>query len=162
MGIISFKLQIKNPSKSLEETEIFRLEKNSYFGEAALLSSRQPATVTVISESAKCLRMNKSVSDELVKVALENQSSMSKIIGEIVINQIPLFNVLAYSNKQSLLRAMSYSNYLPHKYICHQGMVANRFFIVIMGTCKVTVNTSDDVETEVSILRPGDYFGKRV
>jgi len=103
--------------------------------------------------------MSKTVSDELVLAALENQSAMSQFIGEIVLNQIQLFNVLTYSNKQKLMSAMSYASFLPNRYICRQGVIGNRLFILIKGTCRVTVNTSEGIETEVSLIRPGDYFG---
>ncbi len=140
--------------------EIARLEKNAHFGEIALLTSEpRSATITVVSDWAKCLKMTKSVFDSLVITSNAIQNENRRIIGRDVLETVPLFSSMAPANRKKLLDCMLPMTYMPGSYICRQGTSGNSFFILTEGTCKVTINKDDRAELEVGKLRTGDYFG---
>jgi CRP-like cAMP-binding protein len=73
--------------------EIARLPKNSHFGEISLLTAEpRSATITVVSDWAKCLRMTKASFDQLVFTSSTLQAENRKIIGRDVLDTVPLFN----------------------------------------------------------------------
>ena len=142
--------------------EIVRLGKDSHFGEVSLLTSElRSATVTVISEKAKLLRMMKSKFDELIAATHKVRSASSRMIGKDVLEMVPLFKNLSAMNKKKLLEVMNPVTFPPMSYICRQGTKGNTFFIITEGTCKVTVNADDQKEREVIVLKPGDLFGNK-
>ena len=141
--------------------ELVKLGKNAHFGEISLLTAEpRSATVTVISNEAKCLRMTKARFDELLATTNQIQQENRKLIGRDVLDTVPLFKSLTSSNKKKLLDAMVPMTYHSNSYICRQGTTGNVFFILTEGTCKVTVNTQDGNERETAKLHPGDFFGK--
>lgn len=141
--------------------ELVKLGKNAHFGEISLLTAEpRSATVTVISNEAKCLRMTKARFDELLATTNQIQQENRKLIGRDVLDTVPLFKSLTSSNKKKLLDAMVPMTYHSNSYICRQGTTGNVFFILTEGTCKVTVNTQDGHERETAKLHPGDFFGK--
>ena len=140
--------------------ELAKLGNNAHFGEIALLTAEpRSATVTVISDTAKCLRMTKAKFDELLSTTNKLQAENRRLIGRDVLDAVPLFRTLTAVNKKKLLDAMIPMTYLPSSYICRQGTTGNSFFILTEGHCKVTVNCEDKSEKEVGKLRAGDFFG---
>ena len=141
--------------------ELAKLGNNAHFGEIALLTAEpRSATVTVISETAKCLRMTKAKFEELLATTNKLQAENRRIIGRDVLDTVPLFRSLSAVNKKKLLDAMIPMTYLPSSYICRQATTGNTFFILTDGFCKVTINCEDKTEKEVGRLRPGDFFGE--
>jgi CRP-like cAMP-binding protein len=141
--------------------ELVKLGRNAHFGEIALLTAEpRSATVTVISNDAKCLRMTKQKFDELLVATNQIQAENRKLIGRDVLDTVPLFKSLTSTNKKKLLDAMLPMSYHQNSYICRQGTAGNVFFILTEGTCRITVNTQDGQEREVARLHPGDFFGK--
>lgn len=140
--------------------ELARLPKNTHFGEVALLTAEpRSATITVISDEAKCLKMTKAKFDELLATTNKIQAESRKQIGRDVLDTVPMFKTLTTVNKKKLLEAMIPMTYLPGSYICRQGTTGNTFFILTDGECRVTVNTDDHSEKQVATLRGGDFFG---
>ncbi len=118
------------------------------------------ATIIVLSDEAKCLKMTKQKFDELLATTNRLQVESRKQIGRDVLDTVPLFKSLSNTNKRKLVDAMQQMNYHSMSYICRQGTTGNVFFILTEGSCKVTVNTQDGAEREVAKLHPGDFFGK--
>lgn len=143
--------------------ELTQLKKNAHFGEISLLTAEpRSATITVISETAKCLRMTKAKFDDLLATTNRILAENRKIIGRDVLDTVPLFKSLTSMNKKKLLDVMVPMTYLPNSYICRQGTMGNTFYILTEGTCSITVNNDDKGETEIAKIRPGDFFGKNV
>jgi CRP-like cAMP-binding protein len=141
--------------------ELVKLGRNAHFGEIALLTAEpRSATVTVISNDAKCLRMTKQKFDELLVATNQIQAENRKLIGRDVLDTVPLFKSLTSTNKKKLLDAMLPMSYHQNSYICRQGTAGNVFFILTEGACRITVNSQDGQEREVARLHPGDFFGK--
>jgi CRP-like cAMP-binding protein len=141
--------------------ELARLSNNAHFGEIALLTAEpRSATVTVTSDTAKCLRMTKAKFDELLATTNKLHAENRRLIGRDVLDQVPLFRSLSAVNKKKLLDAMVPMTYLPTSYICRQATTGNTFYIITEGHCRVTVNCEDKTEKEVGKLRAGDFFGK--
>lgn len=156
-------MQRKQNSRDNQEVpkELAVLGKNSYFGEISLLTEEpRSATVTVVSDVAKCLRMTKAKFTELIASTNKYIEQSRAIIGRDVLDMVPLFKTLPASHKSKLLEAMSPVSFLPNTYICRQGTTGNTFYILTDGQCKVTINTEDRREIEVAKLSPGDFFGE--
>eukprot|EP01038_Epipyxis_sp_PR26KG_P011493 gene11493-15396_t len=141
--------------------ELARLGKNSHFGEVALLTSEpRSATITVISNTAKVLRMTKVKFDELLNTTTSLLAENRRIIGKDVLESVALFKSLNHINKKKLLDVMQPISFLANTYICRQGSIGSTFYILTEGTCRVTLNSDDRAEVEVGKLRPGDFFGE--
>lgn len=141
--------------------ELAKLSQNAHFGEIALLTAEpRSATVTVVSDTAKCLRMTKAKFDELLATTNKLHAENRRLIGRDVLDQVPLFRSLSAVNKKKLLDSMIPMTYLPSSYICRQSTAGNTFYIITEGHCRVTVNCEDKTEKEVGKLRAGDFFGK--
>lgn len=141
--------------------ELGRLGVNRYFGEMSLLT-REPrsATVTVCSPTARLLRMTKVVFDEVIAKCNSVNEKNNREIGREVVNKVPLFQTLTAAYRQKILDMMVPMNFVPGTYVCRQGTVGNTFYIIIDGTCKVSVNGADGKENEVAKLGRGDFFGE--
>lgn len=85
--------------------------------------------------------------------------SDKKEIGKEVVNKVPLFQSLSASKRKVILESMRPMNFLPNTYICRQGTSGNTFYIIADGQCRVTVNTGQGSEREVTTLSSGDFFG---
>jgi CRP-like cAMP-binding protein len=151
-----------NPKDPLEAPrELARLGTNSYFGEISLLTAEpRSATITVLSDEAKCLRMTKMQFDSLLATTNQIIEENRKQIGQNVLEAVPLFKSMTLVNKRKLLEVMIPMTYMPGSYICRQGTTGNTFFILTEGSCKVTINSSEHDEKEVARLHPGDFFGE--
>ena len=143
------------------EKDMGRLSKGSYFGEMSLLT-REPrsATVKVFSQTAKLLKMTKDVFDDIVSASNAANARANMIVGREVVNKVPLFQTLTAAYRQKVLDTMTPMGFMPGTYICRQGTLGNTFYIIISGSCKVTVNNPDGKgEKEVAKLEKGDFFG---
>eukprot|EP00602_Paraphysomonas_sp_CaronLab_P002653 CAMPEP_0185021950 /NCGR_PEP_ID=MMETSP1103-20130426/4648_1 /TAXON_ID=36769 /ORGANISM="Paraphysomonas bandaiensis, Strain Caron Lab Isolate" /LENGTH=852 /DNA_ID=CAMNT_0027553771 /DNA_START=239 /DNA_END=2797 /DNA_ORIENTATION=+ len=151
-----------NPSDPTEAPkELAQLGANAYIGEIALLTQEpRTATVTVISPVARILVMTKAKFDFVMQQCSAHLFSDKKEIGRGVVNKVPLFASLSSSKKKSIVESMRPMNFLPNTYICRQGSNGNTFYIIAEGHCKVTVNTGNEGEKDVTKLGPGDFFGE--
>lgn len=149
--------------KKEEPKELAQLGKNTFFGEIALMTTEpRSASVVVLSPTCKCLAMTKAKFDELLATTNRLQAENRKLIGRDVLDTVPLFNPLSNAHKHKLLDVMTYATFLPNTYLCRHGAAGNTFYIITTGTCKVTINKEDRTEVEVGMLRPGDFFGKKI
>ena len=101
--------------------EVKRLKANSHFGELALLNEEpRSATITVISETAKCLKMTKSKFDEIMAVTKMFVPGVRSVMSEGITDKIPLFKSLSAATRAKLLESMSNMTFSPGAYICRQ------------------------------------------
>lgn len=162
-GLVSVTRKFNMDDPNEIPKELVQLGKNNHFGEIALLTAEpRSATVTVISEYCKCLRMSHQTFDELLSTTKKLESEGRRSIARDVIDMIPLFNPLGIAQKKRLVDAMTFMSYKHNSYICRQGSAGNAFFIITEGKCKVTVTLEDGTEKDVGKLRPGDFFGEVV
>ncbi|MEO6066078.1 MAG: cyclic nucleotide-binding domain-containing protein [Lysobacterales bacterium] len=59
-----------------------------------------------------------------------------------------------------LFAALSPVEYAKGDFVVREGDVADAYFILCSGTCEVTRQGTDGIETEIGVLRPGDRFGE--
>ena len=141
--------------------ELATLGPNSFIGEISLLTSEtRTATVTVVSPMAKILKMTKSKFDEVMAQCNKQRFNDKLTLGKQVINRVPLFQPLATLQKKILLENMRPILFQPNTYICRQGMSGNTFYIIAEGQCKVTVNSGNGAEKDITRLSVGDFFGE--
>lgn len=105
--------------------EIKRLRANSHFGELALLNEEpRSASIKVISEEAKCLKMTKIKFDEIMSHTQMFITKTRSIITEGVTDKIPLFKSLSAATRAKILENMSTMIFNPGSYICRQVQIA--------------------------------------
>ena len=140
--------------------ELGRLGVNRYFGEMSLLTKEpRSATVVVCSPKATLLKMTKEIFDDVIAKCNSANEKNNREIGREVVNKVPLFQTLTAAYRQKVLDMMVPMSFVPGTYICRQGTVGNTFYIIIEGTCRVTITSSDNSEKEVARLSRGDFFG---
>lgn len=136
------------------------LQPQSYFGELALLSDEpRKATITVCSETAKCLRMTKPMFVKIVEDLKALKKMTSQMISRRVIDNVSVFRGIPFEKKAALASALVEVSFNPGEYVCRQGTPGNNFFIITDGECKVTFTGEHD-ERFIANLYAGDYFGE--
>lgn len=151
-----------NPGNNEEIPRLLAtLGRNSNFGEVSLITEEvRSATVTVSSDTAKCLRMTKENFSQILQHAQSLNDALRMRIGQEVVEKIPLFKSLTTANKKELLQCMTPVSFPKGSYICRQGNIGNTFYIITEGICGVSVNTGNGQEREVAQLHVGDFFGE--
>lgn len=100
--------------------ELKRLGPNSYFGELALINDEpRSATITVVSDHAKCLKMTKAKFDEIITVTKMFNAKRSTL-SEIITEKIALFKPLSSVTRGRLLESMNNVSFSAGAYICRQ------------------------------------------
>ena len=173
--------------------EIRQMTKGAFFGELSLLNEEpRSATVTVVSETARALKLSKTMFDELVKVtpregtlvgwpihgvqisdtphthshciqSAKNPFAAGKrkeIAGKDITDKVPIFKSLSAALKRKILETMQTVTFPPGSYICKQGAQGNSFYVLTLGSAKITIDGEDFVEREVNRIHPGDFFGE--
>lgn len=154
------KMNIHDPNEVDKELAV--RGKDFHFGDVALLTGEpRSATIVVISETAKCLRMNKTKFDDISSAAKKIMATNRNLICRGAVDKLPFFNTLSKKNKTRLVETMIEVNYISGTYIHRQGTIDNAFHIITDGECIVTVNSDDTQERELKTLCPGDYFGEK-
>lgn len=138
--------------------EINNLSDNAIFGEVALLTEEpRSATVTVTSSTAKCLRLKKQRFNELVETSKRLLADSRALIGQNVLDMVPIFKSLSTMDKAKLLQCMTHVVFIPSTYICKQGTTGNTFYIITEGNCRVTLDRDGKKDLEVAVLYPGKF-----
>lgn len=161
-GTVSVTKKVNSRDSAEQSKELAKLHKNSYFGEIALLTEEPRAsTVTVISDTAKCLRMTKAKFDEITAESKKITATTRDIIIQNAVDQLGFFKSLPGQAKKKIIESMTVVSYNPGSYVCIQGTVGNTFYILTEGECRVTVNNEDgSEEKELSRIYPGEFFGE--
>ena len=98
-----------------------KLFANSHFGELALLNEEpRSATITVTSETAKCLKMTKAKFDEIIAVTKMFNAGSRTVISDGAADKVPLFKTLSAATRVKLLENMGDVVFSPGSYICRQ------------------------------------------
>ena len=126
--------------------EVGILGPNSYFGELSLLTEEpRSATITVTSETAKCLRLKKNRFEELVAKSNKIYVRTRAIIAQNILDSAALFKNMPASQKAKVLEALVPVTFNSSTYICRQGTPGNTFYIITDGVCRVTKNMEHKV-----------------
>ena len=138
----------------------------SSFGENSLTTAcPRTASVVVLSDTAQCCRMTKEVWDKLIaepkRYKSETEEKMIQLLCHNVLNKIPQFEPLLFSQKQRLLDSMVRVDYNKGRYISRQGNACGSLYIITSGECQITLENDDHTEREISVLKPGDFFGEK-
>ena len=143
--------------------EIRQLGKGAHFGELSLLNEEpRTATITVISETARALKLSKTIFDEICKNQRNNftGSKRKELAGKDVTEKVPLFKSLSAALKKKIVETMQNVSFPAGSVICKQGTTGNTFYVVTSGCCKITIDTEDYKEKEVNKIYAGDFFGE--
>ena len=85
----------------------------------------------------------------------------AKIRQHKALERVPMFKHLDSSAIDSLLKATTYKRYAAGDVVCREGDVADRLFVIVTGTCGVTVATGTGGESlRVATLRELEVFGE--
>lgn len=143
----------RRETKEISAIPLDRMGPPSYFGEQALLTSEyRSATVTAATPIVKCLRMNK----ETFSTLIANDASNHGVMHKFVIDSVPIFKNFTVLDKQALMQKLVSKLYAAKTYICTQGTTGDVFYILVEGSCAVTVTDSrTHNEIEVSTLYAG-------
>lgn len=79
--------------------------------------------------------------------------------GEMLAN-VPLLLKLKESDRDKLGGAMQQEEFKDGDSVFEQGDVADKFYIIVKGTAKVTAKNDAGVSSQVGELSGGDYFGE--
>jgi hypothetical protein len=98
-----------------------KLYATSYFGELALINEEpRSASITVASDTAKCLKMTKSKFDEITFLTKMFNVNRRSELSEEMTEKITLLKSLSVANRTKLLESMSKMTFSPGAYICRQ------------------------------------------
>jgi len=142
--------------------EIRRLGKGAHFGELSLLNEEpRSATVTVVSETARALKLSKAAFDEIItKLRSLGGDRKKEVSAKAIVERVPMFKTLSAALKKKILDTMEEQKFAPGTYICKQGTNGTSFYIITSGQCKITLNTDNGKEKEVRQYKAGDFFGE--
>ena len=157
------RVKIMRKANAYEDAhEIRRLGKGAHFGELSLLNEEpRSATVTVVSESARALKLSKVAFDEIItKIRTLGGDRKKEVSGKMIVERVPLFKTLSAAMKKKILDTMEVQKFTPGTYICKQGTNGTSFYIITSGECKITLNTEGGREKEVRQYTAGDFFGE--
>eukprot|EP00928_Gymnodinium_smaydae_P014514 TRINITY_DN15331_c0_g2_i2.p1 TRINITY_DN15331_c0_g2~~TRINITY_DN15331_c0_g2_i2.p1 ORF type:complete len:941 (+),score=222.70 TRINITY_DN15331_c0_g2_i2:180-2825(+) len=133
-------------------TEVKKLCFGDSFGELALLYD------ALRSMSVKCVQDGKLWM--VTKAAFKSVISMRYTLRirryRELIAGVPLFQKIDEGTKADLVNALEEMHFHYGQDICVQGDVGHTFYVLIEGTCRVTVDGQ-----ETNNLKPGDHFGEK-
>ena len=184
--------------------EIRQLNKGAHFGELSLLSDEpRSATITVVSETARALKLSRQTFEETVKSLRTLGIKPKEIDGKTIVEKVPLFKSLSAAMKKKIVETMQLMQFPSDHYICKQGTSGTTFYILtsgspmpppiptlailsfhfhfvfthhrhpfmplassmstslstyslLLGSCRITIDTADYKEKEVNKIYPGD------
>lgn len=85
----------------------------------------------------------------------------AKIRQHKALERVPMFKHLDSSAIDSLLKATTYKRYAAGDVVCREGDVADRLFVIVTGTCGVTVSTGDvGKPLRLATLQELEVFGE--
>jgi cAMP-dependent protein kinase regulator len=163
--------------RSMKEAgkEIARLGKDAVFGEMSLITDEpRTATVTVISESARILKMSRQLFKDCMNSANNISNDVRMKIAITTISSHAMLQSLESWDRDKLIHNMNPVIFAKGSSICREGNLAHAFYIITEGLCGISVtqqdglnSNSDNIESnqnKQTILKrklyPGDVFGK--
>ncbi len=84
---------------------------------------------------------------------------MQTQINRAAVNGIPVFESLAPTDLDDILRRATSRHYAPGDRVFEQGQPAAQFFVLLHGRLRVTQVTSEGQQVVVRMVNPGDMFG---
>lgn len=84
---------------------------------------------------------------------------MSEIVD--LLASVHLFRRLRLRELQQVADLLEVADYDRATYLCHQGEVGDRLFIILLGEASVWLTDVEGIERQVGQLGPGEHFGER-
>ena len=145
-------------------TNITQLSNDTLFGEVSLLTEEvRSASIYVISNRAKCLKLSKTTFDEILSRKKNFQEKSKMILGHNIISKLPFLKNLSPTVKALVTQNLNIISFNEDMYIVRQGSYGQTFYILIEGELLVTQDRNINgvyEEVEINRLIPGDYFGE--
>ena len=117
-GTVSIRRRFNLKDPNEEEKELAVKDKDFHFGDVSLLTGEpRSATIVVISNTAKCLKMTKNQFDEISSAAKKLLATNRKIICQAVVDKLKFFDGISKKDKARLVDTMIEVNYLIGKFI---------------------------------------------
>jgi len=141
-----------------------KLGAHAYFGERALLKDEARAANVVALTDVRCLVIDRHAFNTILgplREVLDNN------IRDTIFKQIEIFQYLDTTEVEKIFSAFTLQSFEPDDFIIRQGEAASSFYVLRSGKAKVTQQVAlqsprnnGPVETVVSTLKVGDYFGE--
>ena len=114
--------------------EIRQLSQGAHFGELSLLSDEpRSATITVISETARALKLSRQTFEDTVKSLRTLGITPKAIDSKTIVEKVPLFKSLSAALKKKIEETMQLMQFPAEHYICKQGTNGTTFYILTSG-----------------------------
>ena len=124
-----------------------------------LSEERRNASIVVVSEKARALKMTKAVFDYVIQSSNKITEQNQRMIAQVVLDSIPMFQKVPAHHRKAIVGAMNHVHYQPNQYLFRQFSSGETFYIVVEGTCKATQSyVEGGAEREINKFMVGDYI----
>jgi cAMP-dependent protein kinase regulator len=141
-----------------------RLGGGSFFGEFGLLTDgRRHASVRCLEES-ELLELRREVLLELCQehpsMAWTLRTFYQQRLISTVMATSPIFQAVGPEERSAVLTRFGLQRFAPGQVIIEEAGVAAGFFVILVGTARVSCRAEDGSEVELGVLSEGNYFGE--
>ena len=143
--------------------ELVRLKSGEWFGEIAVLQwNRRTATCFSVGNTT-LLCINKHEFSEIANAFKWLRPAMSSLAAHRtgkLLSRVTFLENLSEDELTLLGGAFVYKGYPDNSVICREGEVGNEFYIIVHGTCRITITNSDGQQEFLRELEAGSWFGE--
>lgn len=102
------------------------------------------------------------ITKETFDTIVVNGSASNKELQALVLQKVPIFQDFSTSDKDELMKQLEPIFFVKNSYICRQGAEGDAFYIILEGSCAVSIYDSlRQKEMQLTTLHPGDFFGEK-
>jgi small-conductance mechanosensitive channel/CRP-like cAMP-binding protein len=97
---------------------------------------------------------------QLVDLKTPDQTQ-SRTLGPVdVLRRTPIFRLLSEADIHEVGSRLRHLSFAPGEHIISQGEAGDSMFFVVSGTVGISFRSSDGIESRISVIEPGDFFGE--
>jgi CRP-like cAMP-binding protein len=157
-------LTVLKTSESGQPIQLARLGGGSFFGEFGLLTdSRRHASVRCL-EEAELLELRR---DELITLCEEHPSitwTLRTFYQQRVMSNVlatsPIFQTVSPEDRKSVLARFGFRRFMPNEIIIEEDKQGTGFYVILVGSARVSCKAEDGSEVDLGVLSEGNYFGE--
>jgi cAMP-dependent protein kinase regulator len=161
--VSSGKVEVTKQGKS-GPVHLATLGPGAFFGEFALLSDRRRHATVTVAEDGVFFEISRKVIADLTK----NEPSFGNTLRAFyrrrllntLIHSAPFFHPLTTQERESLMGRLRFRRIPEKTRIISQGEPGGGFFLILIGTVRVTQRGEDGKERVLAQLGDGTYFGE--
>ena len=87
---------------------------------ALLSEEKRNASIVVVSETARALKMTKAVFDYVIQSSNKITEQNQRMIAQVVLDTIPMFQKVPSHQRKAIVAAMNHVHYQPNQYLFRQ------------------------------------------